>query len=148
MFDFFKKKPPEEPVPDPDEEQLLIDGAAVTFFVEDGEPKVDISITDYEDSSIQGIAIILSGLLGCTFFNATMDMVKDGFLEEDKPEHLQKIIAMLETLDLFQKHSDCRRFCGCHYYGRECSRSLCAFEIRVLGFRCNRNRGVSRLLSP
>jgi hypothetical protein len=104
MFNFFKKTPPEEPAPDPAEEDA-IEGASVIFFVEDGEPRVDIFLSDYEDSSIKGLGIILGGLLGCTFFSSTMDMVKKGLLEEDKPEHLLMVVSILESLELFQKHS-------------------------------------------
>ena len=104
MFNFFKKTPPEEPVPDPPEE-LTIEGASVTFFIEDGEPRVDIFLSDYEDSSIEGLGMILGGLLGCTFFGSTMEMVQKGLLEEDKPEHLLQIVSILESLDLFKKHS-------------------------------------------
>lgn len=105
MFNFFKKTPPKDPTPDPVDE-ILIEGAAITFFVEDGEPKVDIALPNYEESSIEGLAIILGGLLGCNFFSSTMDMVKEGFLEEGKPEYLLRIIAILETLELYKKNSE------------------------------------------
>jgi len=108
MFNFFKKTPPEEPAPDPvpdPVEEVTVEGASVIFFVEDGEPKVDIFLPDYEDSTINGLGIILGGLLGSAFFSSTMDMVKKGLLEEDKPEHLLVIVSILESLDLFQKHS-------------------------------------------
>jgi hypothetical protein len=104
MFNFFKKTPPKEITPEAVSE-IPIEGAAITFFVEDGEPRVDIALTDYKEASIEGMATILGGLIGCTFFNATMEMVKDGFLAEENPEDLLRMIAILETLEPLNKKS-------------------------------------------
>ena len=106
MFNFFKKKKEVgQPEETNEEERFDQYGATITFFIEDGEPKADIAILDYEDDSVEGLALILAGLVGCTFFTATMDMGKDALMTDDRPEELLKIVTILEALELFQQQS-------------------------------------------
>lgn len=88
--------------PEPDPPEVEDDdhvGATVIFFVQNSEPKVDISVADYSDESIQDLTTLLIGLTGSLFFVPTLDMIKEGLLAENEHESLLKIVSSLGEME-------------------------------------------------
>ena len=87
---------PKKDVPPQDENEPIENvGASVTFYVQDGEPKVDISVADYSQQSVEDLTTLLMGLIGSLFFAPTLEMVKDGLLSEGEHNMLLKIVKSL-----------------------------------------------------
>ena len=99
MFKYLKKlvSPSEPTEKEPDSIENV--GACITFYVQDGEPKVDITMADYSQESVQDLTTILMGLAGSVFFSPTMEMVKDGLFSEDEHEILLKIYMSLGEME-------------------------------------------------
>ena len=91
MFDFFKKKNEEH------QEEVPF-GAQLIYFVDDGEPKVDVSIPDYSKESLENLTILLAGISGSVYFNPTLDLVKEGMIEGGEQEALVKLLGILQVL--------------------------------------------------
>lgn len=91
----------------PNEEDESVDnvGASVTFYVQEGEPKVDISVADYSQESVKDLTTLLIGLTGSLFFAPTMEMVKDGLLSESEHEILLKIMTSLAEMKTLERQS-------------------------------------------
>jgi hypothetical protein len=99
MFDFFKKSK-EQPEPEQEAEDKTETpfGAQLIYFVDEGEPKVDVSIPDYTKESMENLTILLAGISGSVYFNPTLDLVKEGLIESDQPEALIKMLSILKVI--------------------------------------------------
>jgi|GEM_PF-3408938 len=107
MFNFFKKKEGvsqvEPQVVEETEEEYPF-GAQLIYFVDEGEPKVDISVPDFTPESIENLTILLAGISGSVYFTPTLELVKEGMIEAGKSEELLKMLNILQILQL-TKHS-------------------------------------------
>jgi hypothetical protein len=92
MFDFFKKKKEEH------QEKEVPFGAQLIYFVDDGEPKVDVAIPDYSKESIDNLTILLAGISGSVYFNPTLELVKEGMIDGGEEEALIKLLGILHLL--------------------------------------------------
>ena len=100
MFNFFKKREEaSQPEPEKVEEEQPF-GAQLIYFVDEGEPKVDVSIPDFEPKSIENLTILLAGISGAAYFTPTLDLVKEGMIEAGKSEELLKMLNILQVLQL------------------------------------------------
>jgi hypothetical protein len=91
MFNFlklFKKKPVEEELRPADDIN-----ASITYLVGgDGVPRIDVQIKDYEQETISNLIDLLITLGSEDFYFDTLEMVKDGFVQEGR-EDVFHIIA-------------------------------------------------------
>jgi len=93
MFNFLKlfKKPVEE-------EQQPVDDvyASITYFVGSDEvPRVDIQIKDYEQETISSLIDLLLTLGSEDFYFDTLEMIKEGFVQEDREDLFHVIAARI-----------------------------------------------------
>ncbi len=100
MFNFLRKK---QEVSEPDPEEVVEEtpfGAQLIYFVDKGEPKVDVSIPDFTAESIENLTILLAGISGSVYFTPTLELVKEGMIEGGKSEELLKMLNILQVLQL------------------------------------------------
>ena len=100
MFNFLRKK---QEVSEPDPEEVVEEtpfGSQLIYFVDKGEPKVDVSIPDFTAESIENLTILLAGISGSVYFTPTLQLVKEGMIEGGKSEELLKMLNILQVLQL------------------------------------------------
>ena len=93
MFDFlkFRSKKPELDI---SEDNNIL--ASITFFVtNDKTPCVDISLIDYEQSSIDAMCALLNILATEQASVQAVKMIKDGLIEANQPEILLDILTKI-----------------------------------------------------
>ena len=86
MFNFFKKKKDTEPSPDDEntEEDIV---ASLTYYIKkDGLPYVDVNMMDYDKSTIILLGDMLVGIQSGAYLPATLEVIRDGLIEHEKPE--------------------------------------------------------------
>lgn len=89
MFDFFfGKKPTNE---EPKNKNVL---ASITYYIADNSnPMIDISLGDYEDSSIKALCKLLDVLSKDACYLETLDMIKNGLVQDGEEEALIKVFT-------------------------------------------------------
>tara|TARA_B110000902_G_scaffold253302_1_gene315789 strand:+ start:1753 stop:2121 length:369 start_codon:yes stop_codon:yes gene_type:complete len=98
MFNLFKKKNEEIQEEEQVEKEEQAVSAQLIYFVDEDEPRVDVSIPDYSKESIQNLTILLAGISGSVYFNPTLELVKEGMIEEGEEEALIKLLGILQVL--------------------------------------------------
>ena len=84
MFNFFKNK---------EEEEKVEGESSLTYYIkEDGEIFCDISLIDYEEDTIKNFAKLIVGVSSLRFQVQTIEMVQNGFIEENKVEEYEKLL--------------------------------------------------------
>ena len=101
MFNFFKNK----------EEERVEGESSLTYYIkEDGEIFCDISLVDYEEDTIKNFAKLIVGVSSLRFQVQTIEMVQNGFMEEDRVEEYEKLLRYVvlmtqqDTLSLEETH--------------------------------------------
>ena len=106
MFNFFKKD--KQNIVE-EEVQTLSDGeskeidvdvkdicAAITYYItKEGTPFVDIQITEADVESSLFLSELLKGIYSNDYFPETLEMIKDGFLDQGKAELYIAVAARL-----------------------------------------------------
>ena len=109
MFNFFKKKPIkiEEPVDTVSKSVPLV---SITYNINNNlETSVDILMDDYGDESINGMCKLLDTLSNDRFYIETVDMLKQGLINDDQQEVLLTIlthISQQSRYKIIQSHKD------------------------------------------
>ena len=106
MFNFFKKdkeetQEVEEQVADGKEISVDVDDicAAITYYMtKQGTPFVDIQIADTDIETSLFMSELLKGIYSNEYFPETLEMIKDGFLEQGKAELYIAVAARLGSI--------------------------------------------------
>ena len=106
MFNFFKKdkeetQEVEEQVADGKEISVDVDDicAAITYYMtKQGTPFVDIQIADTDIETSLFMSELLKGLYSNEYFPETLEMIKDGFIEQGKAELYIAVAARLGSI--------------------------------------------------
>ena len=109
MFNFFKKDKQniaEEKVQalsDDESEEVDVDVkdicAAITYYItKEGAPFVDIQITEADIESSLFLSELLKGIYSNDYFAETLEMIKDGFVEQGKAELYIAVAARLGSV--------------------------------------------------
>ena len=106
MFNFFKKdkeetQEVEEQVADGKEISVDVDDicAAITYYMtKQGTPFVDIQIADTDIETSLFMSELLKGIYSNEYFPETLEMIKDGFIEQGKAELYIAVAARLGSV--------------------------------------------------
>ena len=106
MFNFFKKdkeetQEVEEQVADGKEISVDVDDicAAITYYMtKQGAPFVDIQIADTDIETSLFMSELLKGIYSNEYFPETLEMIKDGFIEQGKAELYIAVAARLGSI--------------------------------------------------
>jgi|TARA_Y100000817_G_scaffold294235_1_gene267915 hypothetical protein len=106
MFNFFKKdkeetQEVEEQVADGKEISVDVDDicAAITYYMtKQGTPFVDIQIADTDIETSLFMSELLKGIYSNEYFPETLEMIKDGFIEQGKAELYIAVAARLGSI--------------------------------------------------
>jgi hypothetical protein len=92
LFNFFKKKPDNEQVSEPNE--VL---AKISYIVSKGSDStiVDVELEDYSDESIESLSYIIDTLAEDRAILETMNIVKNALVEEGREDCLIKIFNLI-----------------------------------------------------
>jgi len=100
MFNFFKKQKPDV---QPEEEQIK-DGtpdivAAITYYMTtEGQAFVDVEMKEFNDASTVVMAALLSGINTGLYSHDTLEMLRNGLLEEDRTDLYLLLITKLASV--------------------------------------------------
>ena len=88
MFNFFKKQKPDV---QPKKEENKADTpdivAAVTYYMtSEGQAFVDVEMKEFNDASTITMAALLSGINTGLYSHDTLEMLRNGLLEEDRTD--------------------------------------------------------------
>lgn len=99
MFKFFKKDK-EKVVEEQSQEVNAQDiCAAITYYItKEGIPFVDIQMTDTDIESSLFLSELLKGIYSNEYFPETLEMIKDGFIEQGKAEVYIAVAARLGSV--------------------------------------------------
>ena len=97
MLNFFKKTAQDIESPESKANDSIV---AITYYIEEGSknPKIDIHIKDYLDSTIESLADMLCVLDSGQAMNVTLELVRDGLEENGVPEKFIGIATKLAML--------------------------------------------------
>ena len=106
MFNFFKKDKEEaqeieEQVASSKEQDIEVGDicAAITYYMtKQGTPFVDIQIADTDVETSLFMSELLKGLYSNEYFPETLEMIKDGFIEQGKAELYIAVAARLGSI--------------------------------------------------
>mgnify|MGYP001189809588 CR=1 FL=1 len=110
MFSFFKKKKVEQNETSQDQDFVLEPeencSVSIRFFIKENEsnPTVDVEIRDYEDKTTDDLCRLVVALGTDQLYIETIEMIKNGLLEDSKSETLLKLALHIgDTLSKKQK---------------------------------------------
>jgi len=97
MLNFFKKTAQDIESPESKADNSIV---AITYYIEKGSknPKIDIHIKDYLDSTIESLADMLCVLDSGQAMNVTLELVRDGLEENGVPDKFIGIATKLAML--------------------------------------------------
>lgn len=110
MFNFFKKNKeklePEKITPDEtkeDDRKTELDHkdicAAITYYItKEGVPFVDIQMAEADVETSLFLSELIKGIYSNDYFADTLEMIKDGFIEQDKSELYIAVAARLGSV--------------------------------------------------
>lgn len=103
MINIFRKK----------KEKQAIASISYSVFEDSNDVIIDIKMEDYQDNSVNGICNILKTLSQETCIVQTINMVKDGLLDDNQKEILLKILNYIGTDIILQntRHNDLNQPC-------------------------------------
>lgn len=92
MFNFFKKKSTKNSNVGSDKFAL----AAITYYInQDNKPIIDIALNDYDDISVDALNKLLDILSNDGFFVETINMIKQGLIEDGREDIILTILTKL-----------------------------------------------------
>jgi hypothetical protein len=92
LFNFFKKKPDNEQVSEPNEVLAKI---SYIVFKNSDSTIVDVELEDYSDESIESLSYIIDTLAEDRAILETMNIVKNALVEEGREDCLIKIFNLI-----------------------------------------------------
>lgn len=100
MFKFFKKQKPDV---QPKKEENKADTpdivAAVTYYMtSEGQAFVDVEMKEFNDASTITMAALLSGINTGLYSHDTLEMLRNGLLEEDRTDLYLLLITKLASV--------------------------------------------------
>ena len=100
MFNFFKKQKPDV---QPKKEENKADTpdivAAVTYYMtSEGQAFVDVEMKEFNDASTITMAALLSGINTGLYSHDTLEMLRNGLLEEDRTDLYLLLITKLAAV--------------------------------------------------
>ena len=100
MFDFFKKQKPDV---QPKKEEIKDDTpdvvAAVTYYMtSEGQAFVDVEMREFDDASTIMMAALLSGINTGLYSHDTLEMLRNGLLEEDRTDLYLLLVTKLASV--------------------------------------------------
>ena len=100
MFDFFKKQKPDV---QPKKEEIKDDTpdvvAAVTYYMtSEGQAFVDVEMKEFDDASTIMMAALLSGINTGLYSHDTLEMLRNGLLEEDRTDLYLLLVTKLASV--------------------------------------------------
>ena len=100
MFNFFKKQKPDV---QPKKEENKADTpdivAAVTYYMtSEGQAFVDVEMIEFNDASTITMAALLSGINTGLYSHDTLEMLRNGLLEEDRTDLYLLLITKLASV--------------------------------------------------
>tara|TARA_B100001564_G_scaffold275141_1_gene236799 strand:+ start:28 stop:411 length:384 start_codon:yes stop_codon:yes gene_type:complete len=97
MLNFFKKTAQDIESPESKANDSIV---AITYYIEEGSknPKIDIHIKDYLDSTIESLADMLCVLDSGQAMHVTLELVRDGLEENGVPDKFIGIATKLAML--------------------------------------------------
>ena len=104
MFNFFKKQQPQEEENKEIQEDKVL--ASISYLIGiDGEVIVDVSVMDYEETSMNGLFKILNTLSQDKCYVETVNIIKDSLAKDNQEEFLLKLVQHItkQTLEKSNK---------------------------------------------
>ena len=100
MFNFFKKeKPDAEPKEEKTQEKNTDIVAAVTYYMtSEGQAFVDVEMREFDDASTIMMAALLSGINTGLYSHDTLEMLRNGLLEEDRTDLYLLLVTKLASV--------------------------------------------------
>ena len=100
MFDFFKKQKPDV---QPKKEEIKDDTpdvvAAVTYYMtSEGQAFVDVEMKEFDDAATIMMAALLSGINTGLYSHDTLEMLRNGLLEEDRTDLYLLLVTKLASV--------------------------------------------------
>ena len=100
MFDFFKNQKPDV---QPKKEEIKDDTpdvvAAVTYYMtSEGQAFVDVEMKEFDDASTIMMAALLSGINTGLYSHDTLEMLRNGLLEEDRTDLYLLLVTKLASV--------------------------------------------------
>ena len=100
MFDFFKKQKPDI---QPKKEEIKDDTpdvvAAVTYYMtSEGQAFVDVEMKEFDDAATIMMAALLSGINTGLYSHDTLEMLRNGLLEEDRTDLYLLLVTKLASV--------------------------------------------------
>ena len=100
MFDFFKKQKPDI---QPKKEEIKDDTpdvvAAVTYYMtQEGQAFVDVEMKEFDDAATIMMAALLSGINTGLYSHDTLEMLRNGLLEEDRTDLYLLLVTKLASV--------------------------------------------------
>jgi hypothetical protein len=92
LFNFFKKKPDNEKISEPNEVLAKI---SYIVFKDSDSTVVDVELEDYSDESIESLSYIIDTLAEDRAILETMNIVKNALVEEGREDCLIKIFNLI-----------------------------------------------------
>jgi len=100
MFNFFKKQKPDvQPKKEEDKADTPDIVAAVTYYMtSEGQAFVDVEMKEFNDASTITMAALLSGINTGLYSHDTLEMLRNGLLEEDRTDLYLLLITKLASV--------------------------------------------------
>lgn len=100
MFNFFKKQKPDvQPEKEEDKADTPDIVAAVTYYMtSEGQAFVDVEMKEFNDASTITMAALLSGINTGLYSHDTLEMLRNGLLEEDRTDLYLLLITKLASV--------------------------------------------------
>ena len=100
MFDFFKKQKPDV---QPKKEEIKDDTpdvvAAVTYYMtSEGQAFVDVEMKEFDEAGTIMMAALLSGINTGLYSHDTLEMLRNGLLEEDRTDLYLLLVTKLASV--------------------------------------------------
>ena len=92
LFNFFKKKPDNEQIPESNE---ILAKISYIVFKDSDSTIVDVELEDYSDESIESLCYIIDTLAEDRAMLETMNIVKNALVEEGREDCLIKIFNLM-----------------------------------------------------
>lgn len=105
MFNFFKKKDVIQEDVESEKGSVVGDevAAAVTYYITfEGVPFVDVKMCDYDEETVANLSTLLKGIHSGDYFPDTIEMIRDGFIEQGKPELYIAVAAIIGSAIISQ----------------------------------------------
>ena len=100
MFNFFKREKPDvEPKEEETQGKNTDIVAAVTYYMtSEGQAFVDVEMREFDDASTIMMAALLSGINTGLYSHGTLEMLRNGLIEEDRTDLYLLLVTKLASV--------------------------------------------------